>query len=39
MARHKGFHVHFTPTLASWLNMIERFFRDLTEKRIRRGVF
>ena len=39
LARHKRFHVHFTPTLASWLNMIERFFRDLTESRIRRGVF
>jgi transposase len=39
MARHKRFHVHFTPTSASWLNMIERFFRDLTENRIRRGVF
>ena len=37
--RHKRFRVHFTPTSASWLNMIERFFRDLTEKRIRRGVF
>jgi len=37
--RHKRFHVHFTPTSASWLNMIERFFRDLTESRIRRGVF
>jgi transposase len=36
---HKRFHVHFTPTSASWLNMIERFFRDLTDKRIRRGVF
>ena len=36
---HKRFHVHFTPTSASWLNMIERFFRDLTENRIRRGVF
>ena len=33
------FRVHFTPTSASWLNMIERFFRDLTENRIRRGVF
>jgi hypothetical protein len=31
--------VHFTPTSASWLNMIERFFRDLTENRIQRGVF
>src|SRR6516225_2174301 len=37
--RHKRFRVHFTPTSASWLNMIERFFRDRTEKRIRRGVF
>lgn len=32
-------HVHFTPTSASWLNMVERFFRDLTDKQIRRGVF
>jgi transposase len=39
LARHNRFHVHFTPTSASWLNMIERFFRDLTDKRIRRGVF
>jgi transposase len=39
LGRHKRFHVHFTPTSASWLNMIERFFRDLTESRIRRGVF
>ena len=31
--------MHFTPTSASWLNMVERFFRDLTEKRLRRGVF
>jgi hypothetical protein len=31
--------MHFTPTSASWLNMVERFFRDITEKRIRRGVF
>ena len=38
-ARNKRFHVHFTPTGASWLNMIERFFRDLTEKSVRRGVF
>ncbi len=35
----KRFHVHFTPTSCSWLNMVERFFRDLTEKRLRRGVF
>jgi transposase len=39
LERHKRFHVHFTPTSASWLNMVERFFRDLTENRIRRGVF
>lgn len=39
LQKHKRFHVHFTPTSASWLNMIERFFRDLTDKRIWRGVF
>ena len=33
------FHFHFTPTSASWLNMVERFFRDLTVNRLRRGVF
>jgi transposase len=37
--RHKRFHIHFVPTSSSWLNMVERFFRDLTVKRIRRGVF
>ncbi len=37
--RNKRFHVHFTPTSASWLNMIERFFRDLTCNRLKRGVF
>jgi hypothetical protein len=31
--------MHFTPTSASWLNMVERFFRDITTKRLRRGVF
>jgi len=36
---HKRVHLHFTPTSASWLNMVERFFAELTEKRIRRGVF
>ena len=36
---HKRFHVHFTPTSASWLNMVERFFRELTDKQLRRGVF
>lgn len=33
------FHLHSTPTSASWLNMVERFFRDLTPNRLRRGVF
>ena len=31
--------MHFTPTSASWLNMVERFFRDITQRRIRRGAF
>jgi transposase len=39
LGRHPRFHVHFTPTSASWLNMVERFFRDLTENRLKRGVF
>jgi transposase len=39
LERHPRFKVHFTPTSASWLNMVERFFRDLTENRLRRGVF
>jgi transposase len=39
LARHRRFHVHFTPTSASWSNMVERFFRDLTQHRLRRGVF
>jgi transposase len=39
LKRHKRFHLHFTPTSASWLNMVERFFRDLTVNRLRRGVF
>jgi transposase len=39
IARHPRFHLHFTPTSASWLNMVERFFRDLTETQISRGVF
>ena len=39
LARHPRFHMHFTPTSSSWLNVIERFFRDLTDKRLRRGVF
>jgi transposase len=39
LKRHKRFHLHFTPTSASWLNMVERFFAEITGKRIRRGVF
>ncbi len=39
LAKHPRFHVHFTPTSSSWLNQVERFFRDLTDKCIRRGVF
>ena len=39
LGKHKRFHVRFTPTSASWLNMVERFFRDLTQNRLRRGVF
>jgi len=39
LARHPRFHVYFTPTSSSWLNMVERFFRDLTEQRLRRGIF
>jgi transposase len=39
LSRHPRFHVYFTPTGCSWLNMVERFFRDLTQNRLRRGVF
>lgn len=39
LKRHPRFHVHFTPTASSWLNLIERWFREITDKRIRRGVF
>jgi transposase len=39
LARHPRFHMHFIPTSSSWLNLVERWFRDLTDKRIRRGVF
>jgi transposase len=39
LKKHSRFHVHFTPTSASWLNMIERFFRDISNERLRRGVF
>lgn len=37
--KHPRFHMHFTPTSASWLNQVERWFREITEKRLRRGVF
>jgi len=37
--RHSRFHLHFIPTSSSWLNMVERWFREITEKRIRRGTF
>jgi transposase len=36
-ARHPRFHVHFTPTSASWINQVERWFANLTEKQIQRG--
>ena len=36
---HPRFHVHFIPTSSSWLNLVERWFREITEKRIRRGTF
>jgi transposase len=39
LKRHPRFHMHFTPTASSWLNLIERWFREITDKRIRRGVF
>ncbi|MHB8388475.1 MAG: IS630 family transposase [Acidobacteriaceae bacterium] len=39
LAKHPRFSMHFTPTSASWLNMVERFFRDITTQRLRRGVF
>lgn len=39
LKRNKRFHLHFIPTSSSWLNVVERFFRDLTQKRLRRGVF
>ncbi len=39
LVKHPRFHMHFTPTSSSWLNMVERFVRDIADKRIRRGVF
>jgi putative transposase len=38
-ARRPRYHLHFTPTRASWLNQVERFFGLLTQRRIRRGTF
>lgn len=39
LKRHRRFHMHFTPTSSSWLNVIERWFREITHHRIRNGVF
>lgn len=39
LKKHPRFHLHFTPTSSSWLNLVERWFRELTDKAIRRGVF
>ena len=39
LKRHKRFHLHFIPTSSSWLNLVERWFREITDKRIRRGSF
>jgi transposase len=39
LEKHRRFHLHFTPTSSSWLNLVERWFRELTDKALRRGVF
>jgi transposase len=39
LRRHPRFHLHFIPTSSSWVNMVERWFREITDKRIRRGIF
>jgi transposase len=39
LKKHSRFHIHFTPTSASWLNRVERLFRNLISERLRRGVF
>ena len=39
LVKHPRFHLHFTPTSSSWLNLVERWFRELTDKALRRGVF
>jgi transposase len=39
LSKHRRFHLHFTPTSSSWLNLIERWFGEISRKRIRRRVF
>jgi hypothetical protein len=39
LKRHPRFYMYFIPTSSSWLNLVERFFADLTTKRLRRGTF
>ena len=39
LKRHPRFHMHFIPTSSSWLNLIERWFRNLTDKQLRRGAY
>jgi transposase len=39
LGKHPRFQLHFTPTSSSWLNLVERWFRELTDKALRRGVF
>lgn len=39
LVKHPRFHLHFTPTSSSWLNLVERWFRELTDKALRRGAF
>ena len=39
LKKHPRFHLHFIPTSSSWLNLIKRWFAEITQKRIRRGAF
>lgn len=39
LARHRRFHVHYTPTYSSWINLVESWFATLTNRRLRRGSF
>lgn len=39
LKKHSRFHFHFIPTSSSWLNLVERWFGEITRKRIRRGIF